>query len=110
MLQSKATLQKKARRIITFSSLTFSICKYLGLPSPPPMFVLLSMRSDCYDDWKHMCAWAAMVCVGGYIRTVSYSITEHSSPLFKDWNVIKLSDIITLQLAVFHFWYFFQSY
>ena len=31
-------------------------------------------------------------------------------PLFKDSNVIKLSDIITLQLAVFHFWYFFQSY
>ena len=26
---------------------------------------------------------------------------EHSSPLFKDRNVVKLSDIITLQLAVF---------
>ena len=47
---SKAILQKKAIRIITFSSFTCTICKYLGLPSPTPMFVLLSMRSDCYVD------------------------------------------------------------
>ena len=26
---------------------------------------------------------------------------EHSSPLFKDLNVVKLFDIITLQLALF---------
>ena len=31
----------------------------------------------------------------------SSSFTEHSSPLFKHLNIVKLSDIITLQLAVF---------
>ena len=31
------------------------------------------------------------------------NFTEHSSPLFKDLNVIKLSDISTLQLAVFKY-------
>ena len=36
------------------------------------------------------------------IRIVTFSsFTEHSSPLFKDLNIEKLSDIITLQLAVF---------
>ena len=29
------------------------------------------------------------------------SFTEHSRPLFKDLNIVKLSDIITLQLTVF---------
>ena len=28
------------------------------------------------------------------------SFTEHSRPLFKDLNIVKLSDIITLQLTV----------
>ena len=44
-------------------SACYSKCEYLGLPSPPPMFVLSSMRSDYYDDWIYMCALAAMVCV-----------------------------------------------
>ena len=36
------------------------------------------------------------------IRIITFSsFTEHSSPLFKDLNIVKLSDIITLQLAVF---------
>ena len=36
------------------------------------------------------------------IRIITFSsFTEHSSPLFKGLNVLKLSDIITLQLAVF---------
>ena len=36
------------------------------------------------------------------IRIITFSsFTEHSSPLFKDLNIAKLSDIITLQLAVF---------
>ena len=36
------------------------------------------------------------------LRIISFSsYYEHSSPLFKDLNVVKLSDIITLQLAVF---------
>ena len=36
------------------------------------------------------------------IRIITFSsFTEHSSPLFKGLNVLKLSDIIALQLAVF---------
>ena len=36
------------------------------------------------------------------LRIITFSsYNEHSSPLFKDLNVVKLSDIITLQLAVF---------
>ena len=36
------------------------------------------------------------------LRTITFpSYNEHSSPLFKDLNVVKLSDIITFQLAVF---------
>ena len=37
------------------------------------------------------------------IKIITFSsFTEHSSPLFKDFNAMKLlSDIITLQLAVF---------
>ena len=27
-----------------------SICEYLGPPSQPPMFLLWSMRFDCYED------------------------------------------------------------
>ena len=35
------------------------------------------------------------------IRIITFSsFTEHSSPLFKDLNIAKLSDIITLQLSV----------
>ena len=35
------------------------------------------------------------------VKIITFSsFTEHSSPLFKDLNVIKLSDIIALQLAV----------
>ena len=36
------------------------------------------------------------------LRIITFSsYNEHSSPLFKDLNVVKLSDIITFQLAVF---------
>ena len=36
------------------------------------------------------------------IRIITFSsFIEHSSPLFKDLNIVKLSDIITFQLAVF---------
>ena len=36
------------------------------------------------------------------IKIITFSsFTERSSPLFQDLNVIKLSDIINLQLAVF---------
>ena len=36
------------------------------------------------------------------LRIITFSsYNEHSSPLFKDLNVVKLFDIITLQLAVF---------
>ena len=36
------------------------------------------------------------------LRIISFSsYNEHSRPLFKDLNVVKLSDIITFQLAVF---------
>ena len=39
------------------------------------------------------------------IRIITFSsFTEHSSPLFKDLNIAKLSDIITLQLSVLTFW------
>ena len=35
------------------------------------------------------------------IRIITFSsFTKHSSPLFKDLNIAKLSDIITLQLSV----------
>ena len=34
--------------------------------------------------------------------------TEHSSPLLKDMNAIKLSDTITLQLAVFMYKFHYQ--
>ena len=38
------------------------------------------------------------------MRIITFSsFTEHSSPLFEDLNVIKLYDIITLQLIVFVF-------
>ena len=43
------------------------------------------------------------------IRKITFSsFTEHSSPLFKDLDVIKLSDIITLQLAVFMYKFHYQ--
>ena len=36
------------------------------------------------------------------IRLITFSsFTEHSRPLFEDLKIMKLSDIITLQLAVF---------
>ena len=36
------------------------------------------------------------------LRIITFSsYNEHSSPLFKDLNVVKLSDIVTFQLAVF---------
>ena len=36
------------------------------------------------------------------LRLITFSsYNEHSSPLFKDLNVVKLFDIITFQLAVF---------
>ena len=38
------------------------------------------------------------------MRIITFSsFTEHSNPLFEDLNVIKLYDIITLQLIVFVF-------
>ena len=43
------------------------------------------------------------------IRIIAFScFTEHSSPLFKVLNVIKLSDIITFQLAVFMYKFRYQ--
>ena len=36
------------------------------------------------------------------IRIITFSsFSKHSSPFFKDLNIVKLSDIITLQLALF---------
>ena len=52
------------------------------------MFVLSSMRSDCYDDWIHMFARAAIVCVlvvksvSNYIPGGRYlSSASHTSSL-----------------------------
>ena len=43
------------------------------------------------------------------LRIITFSsFTEHSSPLFKDMNVIKLLDIVTLQLAVFMYKFHYQ--
>ena len=50
-----------------------TICEYLGLSSPPPMFVLSSIHSRCYVDWIHMFARASMVCVL-MVKSVRYYI------------------------------------
>ena len=47
----------------------YSICEYLGLPSPPPMFVLSSMRSDC-DVIEYTCLQGQQWCVCWWLNPI----------------------------------------
>ena len=62
--------------------------------------------------WRWTCGWRGSAYQSSLqplsnlqkkaIRMITFSsFTEHSSPLFKELSIVKLSDIITLQLAVF---------
>ena len=45
------------------------MCEYLGLPSPSPIFVLSSMRSDCYEI-EYTCEHEQYSCLRWWLNPI----------------------------------------